>query len=78
MPDYSIFNIESSATKKSDSRPSLVRSYVNKPDVIVGKLTSKYSQSRTELLKINELNREEIIIGEVSNNTKRGVVIKDW
>jgi hypothetical protein len=77
MTGISNVNVESTATKKSDSRPALVRSYVNKPDV-VGKLSSKYSQSRTELLKPHELNREEIVIGQVSNNTKRGYVIKDW
>lgn len=33
------FASESTTTKKSDSRPALVRSYVNKPDGVVGKLS---------------------------------------
>ncbi|KAL7027782.1 hypothetical protein ACKWTF_005579 [Chironomus riparius] len=52
---------ESTATKKSDSRPALVRSYVNKPDVVVEKSSvksvitlSEESSSKTGKRKIME------------------------
>ncbi|XP_070493010.1 serine/arginine-rich splicing factor 4-like isoform X2 [Chironomus tepperi] len=41
---------ESTATKKSDSRPALVRSYVNKPDVVV----EKKSSSVKSVITLNE------------------------